>query len=229
MKRDSMMGAVADRWPRVGPRAERAIGYLVARHALRGCDVGAGVSVTGRLRVARRGGRIVVGRDALFVGGLEPTCLIAANATIAIGDATIINFAAHLAATGGDIVLGQRCHIGSKVRLLAEPGAPIFIGDDVWIARGAVVEAGVRIGPRSVIAAAAVVTRDVPPDSLAIGYPARTMSLDLAPGGLAAATAAVRASSFRAQSREGEPAGGERDAHDRSKTKALAADERKNP
>ena len=84
MKRESVMGAVADRWPRVGPRAERAIGYLVARHALRGCDVGAGVSVTGRLRVARRGGRIVVGRDALFVGGIEPTCLIAANATIGL-------------------------------------------------------------------------------------------------------------------------------------------------
>lgn len=227
MKRESVREAVADRWPRVGPRAERAIGYLVARHALRGCDVGAGVSVTGRLRVARRGGRIVVGRDALFVGGLEPTCLIAANATIAIGDATVINFAAHLAATGGDIVLGQRCHIGSKVRLLAEPGAPIFVGDDVWIARGAVIEAGVRIGPRSVIAAAAVISRDVPPDSLAIGYPAKTMSLDIAPGGLAAATAAVRASAFRAQVRDAEPSGGEREGRDRAKTQTL--NERKNP
>jgi carbonic anhydrase/acetyltransferase-like protein (isoleucine patch superfamily) len=217
MKRESVRAAVAERWPRVGPRAERAIGYLIARHALRGCDVGAGVSVTGRLRVARRGGRIVVGRDALFVGGLEPTCLIAANATIAIGDATVINFAAHLAATGGDIVLGQRCHIGSKVRLLAEPGAPIFVGDDVWIARGAVIEAGVRIGSRSVIAAAAVVSRDVPADSLAIGYPAKTMSLDLAPGGLTAATAAVRASAFRGQVRDAEPSGGEREGRDRTR------------
>jgi carbonic anhydrase/acetyltransferase-like protein (isoleucine patch superfamily) len=227
MKRETVRGAVADRWPRVGPRAERAIGYLIARHALRGCDVGAGVSVTGRLRVARRGGRIVVGRDALFVGGLEPTCLIAANATIAIGDATVINFAAHLAATGGDIVLGQRCHIGSKVRLLAEPGAPIFVGDDVWIARGAVIEAGVRIGSRSVIAAAAVISRDIPADSLAIGYPAKTMSLDLAPGGLAAATAAVRASAFRSQVGDAEPSGGEREGRERAKAQTL--NERKNP
>jgi serine acetyltransferase len=160
-----------------------------------------------------------VGRDALFVGGAEPTCLIAANATIAIGEATVIHFAAHFAAAGGDIVLGQRCHIGSKVRLLAEPGAPIVVGDDVWIARGAVVEAGVNIGAGSVIAAAAVISRDVPPHSLAIGYPARTMSLDLAPGGLAAATAAIRASSMRAQARDGEP-----NAH-----ASETLDERKNP
>jgi maltose O-acetyltransferase len=173
-------------------RARIVFGYLVARHALRGCDVGARVCVTGRLRVARRGGRIVVGRGAVFVGGLEPTCLSVANAMIEIGEATVISSGAQLAATGADVVLGRRCHLASKVRLLAEPGAPIFVGDDVMIAHSALIEGGVRIGSGSVIAAAAVVCGDVPPDSLAIGYPARSISLALAPG---ADVAAARAES----------------------------------
>ncbi len=179
----------------VGPWAERALGCLVARHALRGCEVGARVCVTGRLRVDRRRGRIVVGRGALFVGGLEPTCLVADDATLSIGDATVINYAVRLAAVGGDLVLGRRCYVGSNVRLFAEPGAPVVVGDDVWIAHGAVIEAGARIGSGSVVAAAAVVRGDVPPRSLAIGYPARSMSLDLAQGGQVAASDARRASS----------------------------------
>jgi maltose O-acetyltransferase len=180
----------------VGPRAELALGVLVARRALRGCEVGARVCVTGRLRVDRRRGRIVVGRGALFVGGLEPTCLVADNATLSIGDATVVNYAVRLAAVGGDIVLGRRCHLGSNVRILAEPGAPVVVGDDVWIAHGAVIEAGARIGPGSVVAAAAVVRGDVPPRSLAIGYPARSMSLDLAQGGDAASDAPRASSSW---------------------------------
>lgn len=185
-------------WPlaSVGPRAERALGYLVARHALRGCEVGGRVCVTGRVRVDRRRGRIVVGRRVLFVGGLEPTCLVAHDATLSVGDATVINYAVRLVAAGGDVVLGRRCHVGSNVRLLAEPGAPVVVGDDVWIAHGAVIEAGARIGSGSVVAAAAVVRGDVPPRSLAIGYPARSLSLYLAQGGQVASDAPGSSSSW---------------------------------
>ena len=51
----------------------------------------------------------------------------------------------------------------------------IRIGDDVWIGGGAIVLPGVTIGDRSVIAAGSVVTRDVPPDTLAAGNPARPL------------------------------------------------------
>jgi maltose O-acetyltransferase len=51
--------------------------------------------------------------------------------------------------------------------------APVTIGDDVWLGGGVVVLPGVTIGDRSTVAAGAVVTRDVPPDSLAVGSPAR--------------------------------------------------------
>lgn len=47
------------------------------------------------------------------------------------------------------------------------------IDDDVWIGANAVILSGVTIGTHSVVAAGAVVTKDVPPHSLAAGVPAK--------------------------------------------------------
>jgi acetyltransferase-like isoleucine patch superfamily enzyme len=52
---------------------------------------------------------------------------------------------------------------------------PITIEDDCWIAANAVITAGVHIGKHSVIAAGAVVTKDIPPYSIAVGNPAKIM------------------------------------------------------
>jgi acetyltransferase-like isoleucine patch superfamily enzyme len=57
----------------------------------------------------------------------------------------------------------------------------IIIGDDVWIAEGATVLGGVTIGEGAVVAAHAVVTRDVPPRSVAAGNPARVIKQIEAP------------------------------------------------
>ncbi|ALP39442.1 sugar O-acetyltransferase [Aeromonas schubertii] len=54
-------------------------------------------------------------------------------------------------------------------------GKPVHIGDDCWIGGGAILCPGVTIGPRSVIGAGAVVTRDIPADSVAVGNPARVI------------------------------------------------------
>lgn len=50
---------------------------------------------------------------------------------------------------------------------------PIVVENDVWIGGSTVICQGVTIGARSVIAANSVITRDVPPDSLMGGAPAR--------------------------------------------------------
>ncbi len=50
---------------------------------------------------------------------------------------------------------------------------PVAIGDDIWIGANAVILPGVTIGEHSVVAAGAVVTKDVPPHSLVAGVPAR--------------------------------------------------------
>ncbi len=67
---------------------------------------------------------------------------------------------------------------GSSRRVDYEPAfrsKPIIIEDDVWICARAMILKGVRIGRGSIIAAGAVVSRDVPPYSVAAGNPARVV------------------------------------------------------
>jgi acetyltransferase-like isoleucine patch superfamily enzyme len=52
----------------------------------------------------------------------------------------------------------------------------IFIGDDVWIGYGAQIMAGVKIGNGSVIAAGAIVTKDVEEFNVVGGIPAKVIS-----------------------------------------------------
>jgi len=60
---------------------------------------------------------------------------------------------------------------------------PIVIEKNVWIATGATILGGVTVGENSVVAAGAVVTRDVPPNSFVAGVPARVIrSLEEDPG-----------------------------------------------
>lgn len=62
-------------------------------------------------------------------------------------------------------------------RFPAELSLPVVIGSDVWIGYGATVLSGVTIGDSSVIGAGAVVTKNVPPNSIAVGNPARVVSM----------------------------------------------------
>ena len=52
---------------------------------------------------------------------------------------------------------------------------PVTIEDDVWIGANAVILPGVTIGEHCVVAAGAVVTKDVPPHSLVAGVPAKVI------------------------------------------------------
>lgn len=53
--------------------------------------------------------------------------------------------------------------------------APIVIEDDCWIGANTVITAGVTIGKHSVVAAGAVVTKDIPPYSVVVGNPSRVI------------------------------------------------------
>lgn len=54
-------------------------------------------------------------------------------------------------------------------------GKPVTIGNDCWIGGGAIICPGVNIGSGSVVAAGAVVTKDVPGNALVAGNPARVI------------------------------------------------------
>ena len=51
--------------------------------------------------------------------------------------------------------------------------APVRIKDNVWIGMGAVILKGVTIGENSVVAAGAIVTKNVPPNTIVAGNPAK--------------------------------------------------------
>ena len=56
-----------------------------------------------------------------------------------------------------------------------EYSAPITIKDGCWICSSATICGGVTIGENSIVAAGAVVNRDIPPDSIAVGVPAKVL------------------------------------------------------
>lgn len=89
----------------------------------------------------------------------------------------------------GEITIGDDVQIGPNVQLLTathpiEPGPrrdkwegsePITIANNVWLGGGVIVCPGVTIGENSVVGAGAVVTRDIPPNVVAVGNPARVI------------------------------------------------------
>lgn len=60
---------------------------------------------------------------------------------------------------------------------MVEPpsATPVVIEDNVLVGANAVILEGVRVGDHSVIAAGAVVTKDIPPYSVAVGMPAKVV------------------------------------------------------
>jgi len=110
------------------------------------------------------------------------------GSNIAIGDGTFVNFDCVMLDIA-PIALGASCWLATQVQLLAathpidpgprrdgwEYGAPITIGDNVWLGGGVIVCPGVTIGDDSVVGAGAVVTRDLPPGVVAYGNPARVV------------------------------------------------------
>lgn len=52
---------------------------------------------------------------------------------------------------------------------------PVYIGNNVWIGSGAVIMLGIKIGENSIIGAGSIVTKDIPPNVIAVGNPCRVM------------------------------------------------------
>jgi acetyltransferase-like isoleucine patch superfamily enzyme len=125
--------------------------------------------------------------------GIGRSCSIeASSGRVSIGSGTGLNSGVCVAADFGEIVIGRDCLVGMNVvlrcsnhRFDRSPAVPIkaqghesgriAIGDDVWLGSGVTVLPGATIGSHSVIGAGAVVTGPIPPNSLAVGVPARVI------------------------------------------------------
>jgi acetyltransferase-like isoleucine patch superfamily enzyme len=103
---------------------------------------------------------------------------------LAIGKRVFLNSGCKFQDQGG-IVIGDDCLIGHNTvmatlnhdlapsRRADMHPAPIRLGRNVWIGSNVTILAGVTIGDNAVVAAASVVTRDVPADAVVVGSPAR--------------------------------------------------------
>lgn len=161
------------------------IRVMLGKYYLRKCKTGKLVSVNGKPVIDNRGvmdfgdevriwstiiqaklytgnkGKLIVGRNSRLNGvHIDVRELVQIGANVRIAPYTII-----LDSDFHDI----------KDHFAEGAAKPVIIEDDVWIATRSTILKGVRIGKGSVIAAGAVVTRDIPPYSIAGGVPAKVI------------------------------------------------------
>ena len=103
---------------------------------------------------------------------------------IQVGENVFINACCHFQDHGG-VTIGDGCQIGHNVvfatlnhgfapddRATTYP-APIVLGKNVWVGSNATILQGVAIGDNAIVAAGAVVTKDVPANVIVGGVPAK--------------------------------------------------------
>ncbi|MCH6266405.1 sugar O-acetyltransferase [Neobacillus citreus] len=111
------------------------------------------------------GKNITVGKNVFINSG----CRFQDQGGITIGDGVLI---------GHNVVLATLNHdIDPKKRSTLQP-APIVIGNNVWVGANATVVPGVTIGDGTIIAAGAVVTKDVPENVIVGGVPAKKIKIN---------------------------------------------------
>lgn len=127
-----------------------------------------------------------IGRRVVFYPGLW----IMPASSVTLGND--VDLAKDVSITGkGPVTIGDRTLVGYGSRIISSdheiPGTgrifdaghrhqPVSIGQDVWIGANCVILPGVTIGDHAVIAAGAVVTKDVPTGTIVGGVPAKPIA-----------------------------------------------------
>jgi acetyltransferase-like isoleucine patch superfamily enzyme len=136
---------------------------------------------------------VKLGRNVTIARGAVLTCtgvIARIGDGIRIGDRSAVGAGSFIGGQGGvsigdDVIMGAGVRIFSEnheyqaldrpIRAQGETRRGVAIDDDCWIGAGATIVDGVSVGTGCVIAAGAVVTRSVPPFTIAAGVPARAI------------------------------------------------------
>lgn len=159
---------------------------VLGKWFLRNCKTGSLCTTRGIPRIDANG-EIILGNRVKIWSHIHKTQLSAGGkGKLIIGDNTFINVGTIISAHF-QIKIGKNVQIAPGVIMMDSDfhgvedrdaeviKTPITIGDNVWLATRVVVLKGVTIGEGSTIATGAVVTKDIPPYSLAAGIPAKVI------------------------------------------------------
>lgn len=116
--------------------------------------------------------------------GIQMGCRFLNGRKIHLGERNVINFGTLLDGRRYPIRVGNDVSIGPEAAILtlghdpqspdfADRGGEVVIGDQVWICFRSIILPGVTIGEGAVVAAGAIVSRDVEPYSIVAGSPAK--------------------------------------------------------
>ncbi|MCJ7521277.1 MAG: sugar O-acetyltransferase [Dehalococcoidia bacterium] len=124
------------------------------------------------------------GQDSI----IEPPFYCVYGQNIHVGDHVFMNILCTILDTnevriGNHVMIGPSVQIYTAAHLLQAEGRnqglevakPVVIEDNVWLGGGAILLPGVRIGRNAVVGAGAVVSRDVPANTVVAGNPARVV------------------------------------------------------
>lgn len=173
----------------IGEILPNVAAVLRARWYLRSAtSLGAKVRVWGRPFV-RNWGTMTIGDRVRLVSTIATLELVAMpNGVLEIGPGAFINYGVSVAARRL-VRIGANCSIGTHVMIMdnsfhrLEPelrneppeSAPVILEENVWLGARVIVLPGVTIGAGSAVGAGSVVTKDIPPRTLAAGVPARVL------------------------------------------------------
>lgn len=142
-------------------------------------SIGSGTHIRGELLVQKYGGQITIGNNCYVGTGSK----IWSGESITVGNNVLISHNCNIVDTNShEIEYSERAE---RYKELVKTGPwdtkgsiltdPIVIKDNVWISFNVTILKGVTIGEGAIIGAASVVTKDIPPFTLAAGNPAKVV------------------------------------------------------